>query len=43
MQECTAVLVERREHLAAQVVSHETVVSPERPHRPRRILHGAQP
>ena len=37
------VLVERRENLAAQVVGHETVVSAERSHGPRRVIDGPQP
>jgi hypothetical protein len=43
VQKRAIVLLERREHLAAQVVGHETIVSPERPHGPRRILDGPQP
>jgi hypothetical protein len=43
VQEGELVLVERRENLAAQVVGHETVVSPERQHGSRRIVDGPQP
>ncbi len=43
VQKRELVLVERRENLAAQVVGHETVVSAERPHGPRRIVDGPQP
>ena len=43
VQERARVLVERRENLAAQVLGHEPVVSPERPHGPHRIIDGPQP
>jgi hypothetical protein len=43
VQKRAVVLVECREHLAAQVVGHELIVSAERPHCPRRILDASQP
>ena len=43
VEERAVVLVERREHLAAQVVGHEAVVASERPHGPRRIVDRPQP
>ena len=43
MEERAAVLVQRRENLAAQVVSHEAVVAAEGAHGPRRIVDGPQP
>ena len=43
VQERPRVLAERRENLAAQVLGHEPVIAPERPHGPRRILDSPQP
>ena len=43
LQERALVLIERCEHLAAQVFGHKAIVATERSHRLPRVLDGPQP